>query len=145
MENKELKSNDGIGPPSKRSGFKKWMRRIAIFGILGIALYMVIGYFFNYSNGFRAGKIMKFSQKGYVFKTYEGQIYLGTITPDEASGLSSKYWDFSVDKSDKNVLQQIEDAMAKKHEVRLHYHEKLVRFLWRGETRYFVDSVVEVK
>lgn len=134
----------GADKKKHKPAWKKWLYRIIIAGILVLIGYVAIGYYFTYSSGFRAGKIIKFSEKGFVFKTWEGQIYLGTITPDEA-GISSKYWDFSVDRGDEKVIKAIEDAMTQKHEVRLHYKEKMVQFNWRGDTRYFVDSIDLVK
>lgn len=129
---------------SGKSVLKKWLIRVAAAAIVLYGLYILFGYYFTYSSGYRAGKIIKFSNKGYVFKTWEGQIYLGTITPDDA-GISSKYWDFSVDRGNAEIQRQIETAMSHKQEVRLHYREKLVQFSWRGETRYFVDSIEMVK
>ena len=136
----DIMDNEEQPKPIKRNGFKKWLYRIFAMAIVVYVLYATFGYFFTYSDGFRAGKLIKFSKKGYIFKTWEGQIYLGTLTPDEA-GIASKYWDFSVDKGNASVIKALEDAMTSKHEVRLHYREKVVQFNWRGETKYYVDSV----
>lgn len=144
MEVQNNSANE-IKPQPKKSWLRKWLWRIGLLAVIVIAIYFTIGYFFTYSQGYRAGKLIKFSQKGFVFKTWEGQIYQGTITPDDQAGIASKYWDFSVDRDRTDIIKKLEDAMLTKHEVRLHYREKINRFNWRGETTYFVDSVSEVK
>ena len=98
----------------------------------GIVAYITIGY--NYSDGDRAGNIVKFSRKGYIFKTHEGQLQLGS---------SNSIWDFSV--TDEAVATQLQDAANQGKRVVLKYHEKLYQFDWRGDTKYIVYEVDPVK
>ena len=72
-----------------------------------------------YSDGFRVGTIIKFSHNGWVCKTWEGDLALGT-SAYIGSG-SYQGWPFSV--KDDQIVKQIEDAVSAGHPVRLHYSQ----------------------
>ncbi|MDX1906741.1 MAG: 6-phosphogluconate dehydrogenase [Bacteroidia bacterium] len=112
---------------------------IVLIGVAAGALAM----FGTISDGFRVGRIVKFSKKGLIFKTYEGQLNLGAITQD-ASGVSSSIWPFSVYQGDDEVVKAIEDATTSNYNVKLYYKEKLFQFDWWGETKYFIYRVERV-
>lgn len=104
---------------------------------LSVILVIVLGYFSttyyaSYSSGVRAGTIMKISKKGYVFKTYEGQLNLG---------VNQEPWAFSVDVGRQDVVKALESAAANNDHVKLHYEEKFVQYDWRGDTKYFIVKV----
>jgi hypothetical protein len=87
----------------------------------------------SYSDGDRAGYLQKFSRKGWVCKTHEGELAMTTIP-----GVAPVLWNFTV--RDDDVAKQLEGQMAKR--VVLHYRE--MRYLPTtcfGETSYFVDRV----
>ena len=84
-----------------------------------------------YSEGQRAGQIIKFSKKGTAIKTWEGEVVQRQLTNES--------WFFSV--QDEAVVQQINEAMAKGSKVDLHYCEHQRPVFWQGETKYFVDRV----
>lgn len=113
-------------------------KRILIFAIfLSLFIGGLAAYFYvdgDYSDGYRAGIIVKFSQKGYVFKTNEGQLQLGN---------SPELWAFTVEK-EPEVLKQIEDATTRGYRVKIFYHEKYNQFDWRGDTKYLVYKVEKV-
>ncbi len=108
-----------------------------IIGLL--ALFLAFAHMANYSDGYRAGTIVKMSHKGWLFKTYEGQLQTGSVQSGAAT-----VWEFSVAPSNKEVLAQIETAVDKGHRVKLYYAEKIVRLPWRGDTRHFVYKVEEL-
>lgn len=112
---------------AKKIGFLTLLVLILIGG--GV---FAIMYFGSYSDGIRAGKVMKISKKGYVFKTYEGELNLG---------MNEQSWSFSVDGSRKDVLEKLEEVSLTGENVKLHYEEKFVQFSWRGDTKYFVTKV----
>ena len=107
---------------------------IAAFLVVS-AIITYIGVYANYSSGFRAGVIIKFSEKGYVFKTNEGQLQLGN---------SNTIWDFSVE-HDPAVLKQIEEATEGGYRVKVFYNEKYYQFDYRGDTKYIVYKVEKVE
>ena len=52
--------------------------------------------FADYSEGYRVGKIIKLSHKGYLFKTWEGTLDFGYLQNDPAAGVATRIWEFSV-------------------------------------------------
>lgn len=94
-----------------------------------------------YSDGHRAGVLIKFSKKGNFFKTYEGEINQVGLNQDQKMGLVNNLWDFSVkDDAAASALNGMEGK-----NVVVHYIELNKSFFWQGETNYFVDSVTIVK
>jgi len=97
------------------------------------ALYTWATLTWNYSEGERAGILQKFSQKGWLCKTYEGELAM-TSSP----GVMPIIWDFSV--RDDEVALQLRKAIGE--HVALHYTEhRGVPGTCFGDTPYFVDSV----
>ena len=124
------------------------MKKIAIISVASIfaialgALLLVL--FANFSNGSRAGTIAKFSHKGVMIKTWEGQLLTGGMSGSDGGDLVSSHWEFSVYRGDDPVLRAIEKAMDGGYRVKLHYEEKFFQFGWRGDTKYFVTKVEKV-
>lgn len=121
-----------------------------ILAIIGITLLLIVlvggsvAVFGSYSSGSRVGKIVKFSKKGVVFKTYEGQMNVGGFAKDDDGDISPNVWSFSVYRDDEDIRDAIDDAMDKGVEVKLLYKEKFYQFDWRGDTKYFVYDVEKV-
>jgi hypothetical protein len=76
--------------------------------------------------------------KGYIFKTYEGEVILAGFQNKPA--LQSNEFTFSVDK--KAVAEKLMLASGK--EVQLHYLEYLGALPWRGYSKFVVDSIVSI-
>lgn len=117
------------------------MKKFAIYFFLIIVL--VLGsfiywkYSFTYSEGYRAGLLQKFSLKGNVFKTYEGEMILSSVQSNTNVAIASEKFFFSV--TDKNVALQLEKVQGES--IVVHYREKNGTLPWKGENKYFVDSV----
>jgi ABC-type sugar transport system substrate-binding protein len=125
----------------KRIGntFKATLLTVLVVGIL-VFVYL---YFASYSEGYRAGVVYKLSQKGYVFKTYEGEMNTGNYVTEAAgdNNLSTKIWNFSVDGDQKEIVAQLENAVLKGSRVKLFYKERYLKLPWRGDTKYFIFKV----
>ena len=119
-------------------------KKILLYAVFAL-VFFIIGYFafasFTYSEGSRTGMLLKFSRKGYVFKTWEGQLNLGGISQQGGSILNNM-WDFSVLDSEKETIEQLNKYEGKR--IRLSYKEKMRHFPWQGETNYFVYKVEAV-
>jgi hypothetical protein len=100
-----------------------------------------LAFFADYSEGYRVGKIIKLSHKGYVFKTWEGTLDFGYLQNDPAAGVATRIWEFSVSGDQDDVLKQIDDAIAADYKAKVWYHEKYFRLPWRGDTKHFVYRV----
>jgi hypothetical protein len=118
--------------------------KLIVAGI--ILLLLAVGSFFvfgNYSDGYRAGRVMKVTNKGYIFKTYEGQLNTGGVENNGPDGGSSNVWNFSI--TDEKVIEDINAAVDNGYSVKLYYHEKYYTFWFWGDTKYFVYKVEQVK
>ena len=108
---------------------------IILLLILGIVYYVSTG---SYSTGERAGTISKLSERGYIFKTYEGVLNEGGYS-GQTGTLTPKYFDFSC-KADTTTIK-LERALRTGERVTLKYSEKFFQFPWNGDTKYFIDDV----
>ncbi len=102
--------------------------------ILGFVAFTWVTLHWAYSEGERAGFLQKFSRKGWICKTYEGELTL--MTPQ---GLPSQEpWEFTV--RDEAIAKDINAALGKN--VVLHYQQHPdVPTSCFGESQYFVDGV----
>ncbi|MET3126397.1 hypothetical protein ABID42_001499 [Arcicella rosea] len=94
-----------------------------------------------YSVGDRAGVISKFSKKGVLFKTYEGELNEGA--QGQMGNMVNRLWAFTVDSDDPAVIQKLEDAMLTGRRIKVHYEQRYMKFSWMGDTEYFVTEVEE--
>jgi hypothetical protein len=121
---------------------KKFTKRL-LWSILGLIILAIIGFFlwgnYTYSEGTRAGDLIKISKKGYVFKTHEGQLKLGGIDLENKDEGLSDTWSFSV--KDHGIVQQLEKLQG--HKVVLRYKEINYSMPWQGDTNYYIISVEE--
>ncbi len=111
------------------------LRLLAFLLILAAiaAAYVWVVLKWNYSSGERAGWVQKFSNKGWVCKTWEGELAMVSMP-----GAASEKFYFTV--HDDAVARDIEQAMGKR--VSLHYEEKVgIPTTCFGETRHFVNKV----
>lgn len=97
----------------------------------------------NYSNGERIGFITKFTKKGWIWKSYEGEMNVSQ------TGMTSNAFefDFSIDNDQQATepLRLVLDSAAKYGwKVRVMYHEVSGKnwFSNRGHTDYFVTNVI---
>jgi hypothetical protein len=104
-----------------------------VFTALLVAAYFALVLNWNYSTGERAGWLQKFSHKGFVCKTGEGELALVSLP-----GSSVEKFYFTV--RDEAVAAKITAAMGKR--VSLHYEEKVgLPTSCFGDTRYYVTDV----
>ncbi len=105
--------------------------------VVFISAFVYFKYAFDYSKGYRAGLLQKFSEKGVIFKTYEGEMILSSVQSNANVAIASEKFLFSV--ADEAVAKLMEQIQGKN--VVVHYREKKGTLPWRGESRYIVDSV----
>ena len=106
---------------------------IVVIPVLLFSIYAGAALNWAYSEGERAGVLQKFSHKGWVCKTWEGEIAMTTVP-----GVAPVMWNFTV--RDDQVAKQMSSAVGQR--VVLHYQEhRGVPTTCFGETAYFVDSV----
>lgn len=112
---------------------KGFFLKILIRLVLAFAGFFAFIYFVPYSEGTRSGELIKFSRKGVVFKTWEGELSQGI------SG--AQIFHFSVSRSDKTLIADLERYQGKY--VKLNYRERYKAISWWGDTVYFITGVEE--
>lgn len=121
----------------KRSGFGRIITIITLVLILFLGIWFYWHYFFTYSDGSRFGLLQKFSHRGAMFKTYEGEMILSSVKGNANVPIASEKFFFSV--ADDHTAQQL--MLLQGHSINVHYKEKNGAIFWRGDSRYVVDSV----
>jgi hypothetical protein len=130
---------------SKWSVLKRKIRKILyLFLILLViitGIFIYYKYYYTYSDGYRAGLLQKFSHKGNLFKTYEGEMILSSVTSNTSVALASEKFFFSVTSQD--LAKQFDTIQGRM--VIVHYLQKKGTLLWRGDSEYLVDSVKRLR
>ena len=110
---------------------KRFLTYAGISIVIVFLIYVLFIYFFTFSEGYRAGELIKISKRGVVFKTWEGRLSQGVSEEQQ--------FNFSVQKSDKEVLEQLKALQGER--VKVTYIERFGTFYWLGDTKYFVKEV----
>ena len=105
--------------------------------LLGSGIFVYVRYFYTYSDGYRAGLLQKFSHKGNLIKTYEGEMILSSVTGNSNVAIASEKFYFSV--TDKKLADQLDTIQGQM--VIVHYIQKNGALFWHGESAYLVDGV----
>jgi hypothetical protein len=114
--------------------FLKWL--LILFIIFG-GSYLYWKYFYTYSSGYRAGTLQKFSSKGALFKTYEGEMILSSVSSTRDVALASEKFFFTL--TNKSLIRQFDTLQGEM--VIVHYRQKNGTIFWRGDSEYLVDSL----
>jgi len=133
-------SEENFFQRSKRVTAKFFKRLLIIIGIVLIALFSVL-YWGTYESGLMAGKVLRISEKGLIFKTYEGKLSLETFGALKGVSPIAETFDFSVHKRDTLVINSLQQVSLSGERVNLHFTKRYMRFFWRGDTKYFVTKV----
>lgn len=119
-------------------GFKKVLVLIVVIG-LGILAFL---YFGTYSEGTRAGIIMKVSKRGALVKTWEGQMNLQTFGAiKDPNNIISETFTFSVERGNDELIEKLNKAALSGQRVNLKYIERYIKVFWRGDTKVFAIDV----
>jgi hypothetical protein len=105
--------------------------------LAGFAAYLWIALHWSYSEGERAGFMQKLSHKGWLCKTWEGELSLVALP-----GAAPEKFYFSV--RDEAIAQQINAAVGQRTALTYEQHKGLPTSCF-GETEYFVTAVKVVK
>lgn len=133
------------------------MRKVIFIGfsllLLVLTGYVYWFYYRSYGDGYREGYFQKFSRKGNIFKSYEGEMVLegfGTKRMPKNTSFSANYFYFSV--IDEQIADSLEQCIGKV--VKVHYTQYLRSLPWRGDNynnknqergQYIVDRIEKVE
>jgi hypothetical protein len=131
-------STEGAASPAEQQTFFRRHRvKIVLLAVLasgvgGVALWFLAALKFSFSTGDRIGYVQKLSRRGWICRTWEGEL---AMTP--VPGAIPQIFAFTI--PDAAVAKRIAEMEGKK--VALHYEEKkgLPNSCF-GETRYFITD-----
>lgn len=111
--------------------FRKFIVYFILATVVISTAYFTFVYYSSYSEGVRSGELIKFSSKGFIFKTWEGEISQGI------SG--AQIFKFSVLDKDVKVIDSLK--LLQGNYVKLSYLERYRTFPWWGDTNYYITEV----
>ncbi|MEQ1488143.1 MAG: hypothetical protein ABL920_06595 [Methylotenera sp.] len=115
-------------------GLLKYAIWLLVIPLVLFTLYTWAALSWVYSSGDRVGYVQKFSEKGYLCKTWEGEIVLVSMP-----GTQAEKFMFTV--KDDAIAKKVNDSLGKR--VKLTYEEhKGIPTTCFGETAYFVKDIV---
>lgn len=143
MSNTGPSTTNPVNPPKKGRGFRKFLLITFLLIILsGTAYYFICG--MTYSEGSRSGVLIKISKRGYLFKTYEGELYIGGFSEGSGTALvAPQIFHFSVYRSNEEIYKKLEQMQGDR--MVLYYKQVFKNFFWQGETDYFIYDIKEIK
>lgn len=129
-------NNDTQPTPRTRTlgqRLRRFLILLVLVGVVLFALYTWAAWKFSYSEGDRAGYVQKFSKKGWICKTWEGELAMANLP-----GAMPQIFSFTV--VDGAVAEEVNRAMGER--VTVHYKEHVgLPSTCFGDTPYFVDTI----
>lgn len=120
----------------RRAGAWRRLRLAAILlplvAVALVAAYLKLALAYSFSTGDRAGYVQKFSRKGWVCKTWEGELAMVSLP-----GSAPEIFAFSV--RERTVAAAINKHLGERVALSYEQHPGLPRCF--GETEYFVTAV----
>jgi len=136
--------NESFGQKVKRKTMSFVKKTAIVLVVLGLATFSFF-YWMTFESGIMAGKGLRITEKGVLFKTYEGKLNLETFGALKGSSPIAESFDFSVESSEKDVIKALQEVALSGERVNLHFKKRYATFPWRGETKYFITEVERVK
>jgi hypothetical protein len=131
-----MESRVTTGSPGKNRGFRKFLVITLLLIVAGFFIFYFISGL-TYSEGTRSGILTKVSKRGFVFKTYEGEMNIGGLNQGDGTIMPGTVFRFSA--SERKVYDKLESLQGRK--VVVHYKQVIKNLFWQGDTDYFVYDV----
>jgi hypothetical protein len=125
-------------PPPPQTLFRRHRIKIVAFGVLIVAagilaLWTMAALKFSYASGDRVGYVQKLSRRGWICRTWEGELAMNPVP-----GSAPQLFQFTI--PDPTIAKNIDDLEGK--HVSIHFEEKRgLPSSCFGETREFITSV----
>lgn len=116
-----------------RSKLIRWGLGVLVLGGIGFALWTWGSLTYVYSKGERAGYVQKFSKRGWVFKTWEGELAMVNLP-----GAMPEIFSFTV--RDASVAKRLEETLGRRVVISYDQHKGVPSHVF-GDTSYFVVEV----
>lgn len=106
----------------------KWVKHLLlILLVLGLGI-LAFAYWGVYEKGTMAGKVLRITEKGMLFKTHEGKISLESFGALKGVSPVAETFDFSVEDDKTEVIQQLQEVALSGERVNLHFVRRYIRF-----------------
>lgn len=115
----------------------RWVVGLVVVTLAGSVLYVWLALTWSYSSGERAGYVQKLSKKGWICKTWEGELAMVSMP-----GTSAEKFFFTV--RDDAVVERINQSMGKRVALQYEQHKGVPTTCF-GETEYFITDVKVVE
>lgn len=112
----------------------KKLALLLLLPIVLLSLYTWASLHWVYSSGERAGYVQKFSLKGYVCKTWEGELILVSMP-----GTQAEKFDFTV--KEESIAKKINNSLGKRVKIVYEEHKGIPSSCF-GDSAYFVNDIV---
>ena len=125
-------------PSRRRSFFRRHWGKLLVAALFAIpaaamTIWSAIAMTYSYSSGDRTGYVQKFSKKGWLCKTYEGEIAMVNVP-----GQIANIFQFTV--RDDSIATLINESQGKRVALTYTQHKGAPTSCF-GETEYFVNGV----
>ena len=137
-----MEENLGQKALRKTKNFLK--KLILILLVLGVAIFSFM-YWGTFEEGVMAGKIIRISEKGFLFKTYEGKLNLESFGALKGASPIAESFDFSVEKGETETITTLQEVALSGERVNLYFKKRYMQFPWRGDTKYFATKIERLK
>jgi len=118
---------------TKKSRWPLWLGGFLLTAVLLFALYTWLALTWNFATGERAGYVQKMSKKGWLCKTWEGELLMVAMP-----GTMPEKFLFTV--REDAVAERINRSMGKRVTLSYAQHKGIPTNCF-GETEYFVSDV----
>lgn len=121
--------------------FMKIVKRTLLVALLVGLVVIAFLYWGVYERGVMAGKVLRITEKGVLFKTYEGKLNLESFGALKGTSPIAETFDFSVETKQQDVIKDLQEVALSGERVNLHFVKRYITFPWRGDTKYFIEKV----
>ncbi len=128
-----MTQSDYTASSKPKSSSTKWLLLVLLIPVLLLSAYLGFVLNWSYSDGERAGYLQKFSRKGWLCKTYEGEMAMTTVP-----GVAPVLWTFTV--RDEALAAQLSAMMGQRVSLTYDEHRGIPTSCF-GDTAYFVNKV----
>ncbi len=122
-----------VTPRSSRIWILWTILFVIVLPVMGVSAWVWSALHVSYSTGERAGYVQKISRKGWVCKTWEGELAMVNLP-----GTAPQIFAFSV--RDEAVARQLLDAAGQRVALMYDQHRGVPTHCF-GETEYFITRV----
>lgn len=114
---------------------------IILFMFISLPFMTVLMGLGDNSEGIRTGIPVKLSYKGWIWRTWEGEMSIKGTQEDVKGGVLPYIWRYSICDRDENKIKQITEAIEKQKEIVAKYRSPFIFWKWNQKTKYCIEEI----